>query len=260
MPHVLGAGAIAAQAAPDTMTRDLVIITLPDPVDPITLYLATADVTVDGQFYDGVIRSLPDIVYSDGGNADGGEFTIENLPNVYGPIFLNAGRQLDGSTVVIKRVWKIADGTWQASDPVSGKKYQIGTGALRTQPIDDGFVKCHFTVDTSDSSIVLGDEQISQHCPYVFNAGGDHPLGGQCGWQVSMGGDPDFCDKLQNSPTGCSGHGNTRHGGVPGLTPSANAPTANPNTNPGGYPAGYPQIPPLLDPDNRYPFTKSYLP
>lgn len=362
MGHILSTEATAANAAPDTMTRDLVIITLPDPVDPITLHLATADVTVDGQPYIGAIRSVPEIVYSDGGNADGGEFTIENLANEYGPTFLNADRMLDGSRVVIKRAWKLADGTWEDTDPVSGKSYQIAEGTLRTQPVDDNAVKCHFTVDTSDSSIVLGDEQISQHCPVTFNANGNHPLGGDCGWKptllqkqvettviegtittagdaraivtaVGMTGSPKtvdvallladnataiagklktalaadadvsaffdvsntgpalrlvaktaaaisatmnlnvnnltsvgivpaptsentssvFCDKLQNSVTGCSGHGNTRHRGVPGLTPTANAPSQRPQIDPGGYPSGYPQIPPILDGDNRYP-------
>lgn len=186
MPHTRSAEVRAANAEPDTQTKDLVIITLPDPVDPITFFFATSEVTVDGQFYEGVIRSMPAIGYSDGNNQDGGEFTIDNLENLYGPTFVNTDRRLDGGSVIIIRAWKIADGTYQTVDPVSGLTNELMRGVLRTQPISDDQIRCNIVSDTSDTSILIGGDPIFQHCDKFYNKLGTHPLGGPCGWSPTM--------------------------------------------------------------------------
>lgn len=255
MGHYISAEAKAANAAPDTRTRDLVIITLPDPVDPVTLHLATANVTVDGQPYLGRIKSLPVIVYSSGGNPNGGEFVIENASNEFGPTFLNSDRQLDGSHVQIIRAFLLDTGVWQKQDPSNGKVYEIASGTMSTQPISDLEVKCTFVSEWSDSNVTIGGSRIPQHCGHTFNKNGNHPLGGGCGWQPSMGGNPLFCNKIQDHAQGCTGHGNTRHSGVPGLTPSAVSTQPGPVVINGGYGDGsIPRRPLELDPDFRTPF------
>lgn len=263
--HILSAAATAANEAPDTETVDLCIITLPD--DAITLYFSTQDVTVASQPYIGALRSEPSVVYSEGGNADSGEFVLENASNSYGPTFLITSRRLDGGKVVIRRAWKIA-GVWQQSTE-SSEPYELARGTIRVKSISDTELKCSFVNDFSDDSIEIGGAMIPQHCPKTFNVGGNHSLGGPCGWVPAMGGNPNFCNKLKNHAEGCSGHGNTRHGGVSPMTASASVspvstgpgvapglPTIEPT---GGYGGGnFPQRGPELDPDNRFPFMLPY--
>lgn len=275
MPHRLSAAAQAANDGPDTQTRDLIVITIKALPSNIVLRLATAKVEVDGQEYVGRIRQMPQISNTDGGVADGGEFVIDNSDNAYGPTFLKTDRPLDGSKVVITRAWKLADGTWEhknidinpeTSEPYN-EYYELGSGTLRVNPIDDTAVKCTFVSRMSDSSVVLGGEPILQHCPKTFrkllSSGPDvyHPNGGPCGWKVSMGGDPDSCDHTPDGPNGCAAHGNTRFGGISALTPrptsgGGNIPggiSGDGNAPGGGYPLPNRRLP-LLDIDARHPF------
>jgi hypothetical protein len=270
MSHFLGPDADAANKAADTKTVDLVVITLPDPTDPVTFYFATSEVTVDGQFYEARIKAMPNITYSAGGNANGGDFVISNAGNIYGPAFINTSRALDGGSVVITRAFKILAGTWQKIDPGTGKVYEIGRGILRTQPVSDEEIKCNFVDDWSNTSVTIGGQQEAQHCLKVFrrllSTGPDtyHPLGGPCGWLVAMGGNPDECDHTLDGPNGCKAHGNTRTDGIPDLSPVAAAITGSGPVGTGGGPSGGggpsdgygdPLRKPIdFDPDLRLPF------
>lgn len=266
MPHTLSAAAAAVNNKREAnRTRDLVIITLPasgsEPA--VTIRLSTGVVpAIEGNSYLPALRSMPLISYSAGGDADGGEFEIENYSNTFGPVFINGNRSIDGAEAVIIRAFRLANGTWEVKNPATNEYYELGRGRVSTQPISKKAVKLLWTSDFSDSSIEVGNTPITQSCAKVFNVNGNHPLGGPCGYQPSQGGDPLVCDFTPDGPKGCKSKNNMhRYGGVIPLTPvSSTIATGNPRIpaiDPtGGYgDDGFPdRRNPRFDPDVRDPF------
>lgn len=220
MARDLSSNIDASIASVDTRTHDIMEITLPaqNPLDdPTVFYLATGELTIGPNTYLPAIRSLPSIKYSRGESAaDGGEFTIENYSRVFGVLFLNQARPLDGSAVVIKRAFRVSP----ASITPVWETDEIGRGMMRVSRVKDDVIAATFISDLSDPTAVIGGESLTQRCIHVFNQGGLTPtdITAACGWLLAQGGDPDFCDHVLDSATGCTGH-NNRHrcGCVPPL-------------------------------------------
>ena len=250
MARTLTANQDAAIASVDTETHDLMEITLPVYGEaPVVYYVATAEVVIDEQLYARSLRSIPQITYSRGESAsDGGEFTLENLSNTFGPLFLNQARPLDGATVVIKRAFRVTPQNMVALWEVD----EIARGKMRITKVTEEVAAALFISDLSDPTALIGGEALTQRCILVFNKGGLAPtdLTLPCGWLLAQGGNPLACDRIYDSANGCLGHNNQhRFGGVPPLAVTAATVSSGGPIGivpgggggpilPGGYPTG----------------------
>jgi hypothetical protein len=227
-----------AVAAIDTETHDIMEITLPVfGGTPIVFHVGTAEITVASVLYQRSLRSVPTITYSRGDSAsDGGEFTLENLSGVFGPMFLNQARPLDGATVVIKRAFRVSAQTL----PAVWETDEIARGVMKIKSVTEDVVTASFISDLSDPSALIGGEPLTQRCIKVFNKGGLTPtiITAPCGWLLGQGGDANSCDHVLDSAGGCDGHANKhRFGGVPPIAVVAAVVSGSGPTG-GGGPGG----------------------
>lgn len=196
-------------------TKDVVIINIPaqivPPLSATTLYLANGEgVSVNGQPYDNKLREISSIKFSTSSSPDNAEIKIENVSRELGFVLTDTQRVLDGSSVRIDRLFKVADGTWE---PLT-----IFVGQVKDLKVDQEFIVLTLVSDMNKRGTKVAGRTITQRCLWVFNKNGSG-VGPECGWQTSQPGDPNSCDHDVDSSNGCKAHGNLhRFGGVPAFT------------------------------------------
>lgn len=177
-----------------------------------TLYFSSQAVAYGGNFYEPRLRSKPTPKQTLGAGLDGGQARIDNTDYEQGLKFLPKERFIEGSRVVIRFAWKLADGTVTVDEVFNG---EIAAGTNLS--IADNAINLNLTGDLYKPSVVLGAFPLAQRCVYKFNVNGllppDESL---CGWQPIQGGNPVFCDKTEDGANGCIAHGNLhRIGAIP---------------------------------------------
>jgi hypothetical protein len=252
MPRTLSDAIKTVLANPWGETHDAVIITFPasGDADEIVLHLCsyTTGLTIDGQDYVDGLRSVSQIKFSIGVNADQATITLENVSKTIGLTITDTSRTLDGSRIEIRRAYKIADGTFES--------ISLFHGVVQGVSVDENVATLTVVSDFTQRKAQVASRQCTQRCIWTFK-------GTECGWTVPQGGDPDNCDLIFDSPGGCSGHNNQfRFGGVPplisgesttpvtGITggPIGSSGSGGGGTGSGGY-DDYPLLRKIYDPD-----------
>lgn len=190
-------------------THDLIELTIPEQEDPaypeVTLYLATADnIWIGGNYYNPVINKIESIKFSKGRSPDNAEVVIENVSRVFGFLLTDTQRGIDGAKAVIKKAFKIHDGSYEA--------YPLFIGYVRDVRVDETQLEISIVSDMSRAGTTVAGRTITQRCIWIFKDK-------NCGWTIAQTGDPVFCDYGVDTPKGCKSHSNLhRFGGVPAFT------------------------------------------
>jgi hypothetical protein len=237
MPRRLTPTIRAVLDAGYAQTHDIMDITLPatGALSSVTLHCGgSKGLTVDGNLYLPVLRSINQIKMSLGGNSDMAEATLENVSRTFGAVLADTERPLDGATVVIKRAFLIDENTDTYESVI------IFNGVIQNVKVDQNLVTLSILSDMNKRNAKLGNKQITQKCLAVFNVNGSG-VGPECGWRsggpgnpTDQVGDPLNCNKVFDSPDGCLGHANQhRFIGVPFLKPKDLPPQTGDDN--GGY-------------------------
>lgn len=192
--------------------------TLPGELSPTILYVATANITVNGQVYTPTLKQVGKIQYTMGASPDQSSIQLENVRRVYGQLMMNPVRTLDGAKIKIFRAFRtgVAGGGYEADE--------LMTGYLRDIKTTREDVKCAVVSDRSMRGSRVANKKITQRCRKVYsNLNGIYNPLSDCGWLLEMGVDlvryPEAlttdCDLTPDGPNGCKAHRNRhRFGGV----------------------------------------------
>lgn len=193
-------------------THDTVDIILPlkpgeTEADRISYFLSSASgINYNGNTYQPMLRGIGTIKFSLGSAPDQSEVNIENLSRTFGATISDRARPLDGAKVIIRRAFKLSNGTYQAVD--------LFHGYVRDVTVSEEIVKLSIVSDLSRRGSQVASRGLSQRCIWTFR-------GPECGWTPDQPGDPTFCNKVFADAAGCAGHANqVRFGGVPTLNPA----------------------------------------
>lgn len=199
------------------VTKDVVEITikaqpqLDPPLAEQTLYYANGEgVTIDEQLYENKLRAVGTIKFALSSSPDNCDITIENVSRDLGFILTNTTRIFDGASLIVKRAFKIEDGTFE---PVT-----LFVGQIADTKIDQETINFTAVSDMNKRGTSVAGRTVTQRCIWKFNVNGSG-VGPNCGWQTTQAGDPLSCDHNLDSVNGCRSHGNVqRYGGVPSFT------------------------------------------
>lgn len=208
----------------------------------LTFYLSTEPLSIGSQSFQPVITSLPErLKHSLGSSPDGGEIAVENLSRLWGRLLLDPEREISNTSLLYARAIRVS----APGLPAIYETDELMSGYLREPRAVNQEVRFKFIADTSRRGGTVGGYPVTQRCGVPFNINGNHPLGGDCGWQVAQGGDPLFC---KHTPEDCAAHNNShRYVGVPEKLPER---AVEPGTGGDGFDyEGRPIFPHHFDPD-----------
>ncbi len=164
-----------------------------------SFYVSSQTIEFGGNFYEPRLRGKPQIKNSLGAATDGGSIVVDNTDLIVGQTVLPKERFVEGSSVVIRKAWKIYNSIF-ADEVFSG---ELGSAELSTS---DNTLKISLTGDLYKKNANLGAFPLAQRCVVDFNVGGIlSPEESMCGWQIEQGGDPTRCGKTEDD---CIAHNN----------------------------------------------------
>jgi hypothetical protein len=162
---------------------------------PETYRIATASLTISGISYTSHLRDAGVIKESITNSQNWNEALIENVSALFGPTWLNRLNEIQGAKVKIGRYWR---------DLETGQEYHeiLFRGVVQRPQVDQNSVKLQSLSDI-DAASIGGGRRVARKCQFKFR----DPL--TCGYS----GVETTCNKLFNSPGGCSGRNNQHHYG-----------------------------------------------
>lgn len=166
-----------------------------------TYYFATADLLASGIRYEPRLRVAGDRTQSLTRAADQIEIQVENVSLIFGPQWVNNFDEFYGADVRLRRYFESLDTGQQWLEPWM-RGVVRGTGQA-----DENVVSLSILSDLY-ARTVGGGRRVTRKCQWRFNKPAGR--GPQCGYT----GNELVCNKLLNSPDGCTGRSNThRYGG-----------------------------------------------